>query len=178
MSQGRKWDSVQSCCYQGPIGLSSPKWHCSSNIAVPLVSADVFVVTGSEVGQCAELLLSRPKRAKRYCSSSIAVPLVSADVFVVSGSEVGQCAKSLLSRLSRRREGLKGLTGLTGIAPIMHYAFRSVIRLYRLYIRCPTSVRRSHRCLHSGEGTLHRIIKHCALLSGCVCGELVVRGGR
>ena len=131
MSQGRKWDSVQSCCYQGPIGLSSPKWHCSSNIAVPLVSADVFVV---------------------------------------SGSEVGQCAKSLLSRLSRRREGLKGLTGLTGIAPIMHYAFRSVIRLYRLYIRCPTSVRRCHRCLHSGEGTLHRLITHCCplVVHGCL----------
>ena len=45
----------------------------------------------------------------------------------------------------------------------MHYAFRSVIRLYRLHIRCPTSVLRCIRCLHSGEGTLHRIIKHCAL---------------
>ena len=45
----------------------------------------------------------------------------------------------------------------------MHYAFRSVIRLYRLHIRCPTSVLRCYRCLHSGEGTLHRIIKHCAL---------------
>ena len=38
-----------------------------------------------------------------------------------------------------------------------HYAFRSVIRLYRLCIRCPTSVLGCLRCSRVGSGTAGRV---------------------
>ena len=48
-----------------------PKRRRSSDTGVPRVSSDVFVVRGSEVGQCAEMPERRPNKAKRHCSDKL-----------------------------------------------------------------------------------------------------------
>ena len=73
-----EWQQKQSHCYQSRVVGVQSRWReglkglkgptgitqQTSYTAVPLVSADVFVVTGSEVGHCAESLLSAESSAR------------------------------------------------------------------------------------------------------------------